>query len=60
MKNRKKSIVLISFCLLLSCLNYSRIEGMDNIRAIEFISIFAIGALSSLLIREIVIVLKNR
>jgi hypothetical protein len=33
--------------------NYSRIVGNENIRTIQFISIFSIGALSALLLKEI-------
>ena len=40
--------------------NYFRIVGSDEIRAVEFIAIFAIGALSALLFREIVVAIKNK
>lgn len=39
--------------LLISFGNYTRIKGTENIRAVEFLSIFAIGALSALFLREI-------
>ncbi|WP_255036950.1 hypothetical protein [Lacihabitans soyangensis] len=33
--------------------NYSRIIGNENIRTVQFLSIFAIGALTALLVREV-------
>lgn len=39
--------------LLASLGNYGRMAGTEDIRTVEFLSIFAIGALSALLIREI-------
>ena len=51
--NTKRRKIIITLMLLLSFGNYARIKGTEDIRAIEFLSIFAIGALSALLIREI-------
>ena len=51
--NSKKRKILITVLLLLAFGNYTRITGTENIRAVEFLSIFAIGALSALLLREI-------
>jgi hypothetical protein len=56
----KKKLSLIALMLLFSFLNYSRIEGIENIRPIEFLSIFTIGALSGVLIYGIVNFLKNK
>lgn len=58
MKNRKLPIVAI--LLSLSILNYSRIKGLENIRFIEFISIFAIGMLSGLLLLTLIEKFKNK
>jgi hypothetical protein len=58
MKNRRR--VLIAVLLMISVGNYSRLTGNENIRIIQFISIFAIGALSSLLIREIGLMVKSK
>lgn len=52
MKNRMLPIIAI--LLALSIGNYSRLPGSENIRAIEFASIWAIGALSALLIHGII------
>lgn len=38
---------------MLSILNYARIKGNENIRTVQFLSIFAIGALSGILIQDI-------
>ncbi len=52
MKPRNRKII-IAVLLMLSFGNYARIKGTEDIRAVEFLSIFAIGALTALLIREI-------
>ena len=49
-KNKK---VILTILLLVSLGNYGRMHGTENIRTVAFLSIFAIGALSSLLVREI-------
>jgi len=56
----KKRRVIIAVLLLLSILNFTRIIGNENIRAVQFISIFAIGALSGLLINEFVSLFKAK
>jgi hypothetical protein len=52
MENRRR--ILIAVLLLISIVNYSRITGNENIRTIQFLSIFAIGGLSALLLNEFV------
>lgn len=59
MDARKRRIV-IAVMLMLSIGNYFRIVGNENIRTIQFLSIFAIGALSALLIRSIAEEFKNK
>ncbi|MER0437950.1 hypothetical protein [Emticicia sp. W12TSBA100-4] len=56
----KKRRIVIAVMLMLSIGNYFRIVGNENIRAIQFLSIFVIGALSALLIRSIVEEFKNK
>lgn len=51
--NAKRRKIIIAIMLLISFGNYTRIKGTENIRAVEFLSIFAIGALSALLLREV-------
>ncbi|MCP9766702.1 hypothetical protein EGI22_02195 [Lacihabitans sp. LS3-19] len=51
MKNRR--LVMLAVLLLLSITTFTRIEGNDGIRTIQFLSIFAIGAITSLIIREV-------
>ena len=58
MKNRR--LILIAVLFMLSVGNYSRIIGNENIRTIQFLSIFTIGALSALLIKEIALLLKSK
>lgn len=59
MKTSKK-LIIFSLLLIMAITNYFRIVGSDEIRAVEFIAIFAIGALSALLFREIVVAIKNK
>jgi hypothetical protein len=56
----KRRSILFAVLLIISIGNYSRIVGNENIRTIQFLSIFIIGALSALLIREIVTMIKNK
>lgn len=58
--NSKKRTVIICLFLIIAIGNYSRIEGTENIRTVEFLAIFVIGALSSLLLREIAQLVKNK
>ncbi len=48
------------FFLLFSVGNYLRLSGIENIKAIQFFSIFVIGALSGVLIFTIVHILRNK
>jgi hypothetical protein len=52
MENRRR--ILIAVLLLISIVNYSRLTGNESIRTIQFLSIFAIGALSALLLNEFI------
>ena len=54
----KKRRIIIAVLLMLSIGNLTRLTGNENIRPIQFISIFVIGALSSLLINEFVTLFK--
>ncbi len=56
---RRKLVVLIML-LFFSIWNFYRIKGDENIRPIQFLTIFVIGALSGLLINSIVNMLKER
>lgn len=49
----KNKRILLGVLLVISIGNYTRIVGSENVRAVQFLSIFAIGALTALLIREI-------
>ena len=49
----KKRRIAIVIMLILSIGNYTRLVENDNIRTVQFLSIFAIGALIALLIRSI-------
>jgi hypothetical protein len=58
--NSKRRTLIICLLLSISIANYARIEDAQNIRAIVFVAIFTIGALSGLLLREIAQAVKNK
>jgi hypothetical protein len=51
--NTKKRKIILTVLLLLALGNYGRMHGTEDIRTVEFLSIFAIGALSALLVSAI-------
>jgi hypothetical protein len=51
--NAKSRKIMLTILLLAALGNYARMTGTEDIRTVAFLSIFAIGALSALLIREI-------
>lgn len=57
---KTKAIGMTVVLLIISIGNYARITSGANIRVVEFISIWAIGALSGLLIFQIIKVIKER
>lgn len=58
MKNKR--LVMLAVLLIVSIGSYSRIEGNETIRTVQFLSIFVIGALTSLMIREISEMIKGK
>lgn len=59
MKSRKK-IIILAILFIVALGNYTRIVGENDVRTVGFLSIFALGAISALLLREIIVGLKNR
>jgi hypothetical protein len=51
--NVKKKKIILSGLLILALINYTSLSGTEQIRTIEFLSIFGIGAISALLINVI-------
>lgn len=49
----KKRKILLAVLLIISVGNYFRIVGNENVRDIQFLSIFAIGAITALLVKEL-------
>ena len=56
----KKRTAVIAIMLIIAIGNYSRIIDHGTIRTVEFLSIFIIGALTSLLIREVATIIKGK
>jgi hypothetical protein len=52
MKNISRRI-LLAVLLMISIGNYFRIIGCENVRNVQFLSIFTIGAITALLIKEL-------
>lgn len=59
MKENKRRRIL-AVLLLLTIVNYSRLSGNENIRAIQVISLLVIGALAGLLINEFITLFKAK
>lgn len=55
----KNKRLLLGVLLVISIGNYTRIVGSENVRTVQFLSIFAIGALTALLIHEIAMHYKS-
>ena len=56
----KKRKIIIAVLLMITIGNFVRLKGNENIRTIQFLSIFVIGALSALLINELVVLFKAK
>ncbi|WP_333601075.1 hypothetical protein [Flavobacterium sp.] len=56
----KRRRIFLAVMLILSIGNFNRIDGNENIRTIQFLSIFAIGILFGLLVRELVEAYKTK
>lgn len=56
--NRRRIVFAVLF--MLSVGNFSRIQGNENIRIVQFLAIFAMGMLFSLLVREIIESIRNK
>jgi hypothetical protein len=54
----KRRRVILAVLLMISIGNYFRIVGNENIRPIQFLSIFTIGILSGLLLNEVITYFK--
>jgi ribose/xylose/arabinose/galactoside ABC-type transport system permease subunit len=59
MKSNIRRIIL-AVLFMFSVANFSRIQGNENIRTVQFLGIFAMGMLFSLLVREIVESIRNK
>ncbi|WP_298118922.1 hypothetical protein [Flavobacterium sp.] len=58
MKTNQKLIIL-ALLFIITLGNYSRIGNFESIRTVEFLSIFALGAITSLFLREIIITVNK-
>jgi hypothetical protein len=57
---QRKRGIFLAVLLMLSIGNFSRLSGTENIRPIEFLSIFTIGLFSGLLLFEIIARIKAK
>ncbi len=51
--NTQRRRILLAVMLMISVGNYFRIVGNENVRTVQFLSIFVIGALTALLVRNL-------
>lgn len=58
--NTYKKVIVFALLFIVSITNYFRITSGGNVRTVEFLSIFGIGAISGLLLQEIIFKIKNR
>ena len=58
MKNN--TLRVIAVLLVISLVTFSRMKGLENIRAVEFLSIFVIGLLSGVLLVGLIDKFKNK
>jgi len=56
---KKRAISVTAFLLVISIGNYSRIIADGSVRTVEFLSIFAIGALSGVLLTQIIAAVRD-
>lgn len=57
---QKRPLLFTAIILLLAITNYFRLQGNENIRAIQFVSIFVIGMLAGILIKEVTSMLRSQ
>jgi hypothetical protein len=57
---QSKPLVLTAVILMIAVVNYTRLQGNENIRAVQFLSIFAIGMLAGVLLRGIIALIRNK
>jgi general stress protein CsbA len=57
---KRNRLAITSIMLMLSLLNYSRIKGNEDVRAILFLSIFSMGILAGIIILQVAQMIKNK
>lgn len=58
--NTNKRVIVFALLLIVSVTNYFRISSNSLIRPVDFLTIFAVGAIAGLLLQEIIVKIKNR
>ena len=57
---KKRAISVTAVLLVISIGNYSRIISDGSVRTVDFLSIFAIGALAGVLLTQIIRLVKDK
>lgn len=57
---KKRTISVTAVLLVISIGNYSRIISDGSVRTVDFLSIFAIGALAGVLLTQIITAVKDK
>jgi hypothetical protein len=58
MKNKK--LPLLSILLVIAIVNFDRLQGNENLRSIQIISILVIGVIIGLLLSELIVHYKSK
>lgn len=58
--NHTKRGLIAAVLLILAIGNYTRLHGDEPVRAVVFLQIFAMGALSAIVVRELLSRFKNK
>jgi hypothetical protein len=56
---KRRPLFIASILLILAIGTYSRISGNENIRTVQFLSIFVIGMLSGVIIRDVIVLVRS-
>lgn len=57
---KKRAISVTAILLVISIGNYFRIISDGSVRTVEFLSIFAIGALAGVLLTQIIVAVRDK
>ena len=60
MNKKKRRPIVLAILLFIASMNFIRLKGNENIRAVQYLSLLAIGALAGLLLHEIFTMIRAK